>query len=153
MITRLLNALEKTGKQPLPSTATGKPSTTAIAFLQNLEDTDPNSLMFTEGDDVSDQTNEGWGHYQYTAAGLNMRAAITSWVDVGEVVMAQKLLAAGIKTCKVARELCRVRGRATQTYMADHYLSQLVEHLWECLPPVLKVIISNSPDKYIRLTK
>ncbi|TFK20850.1 hypothetical protein FA15DRAFT_658794 [Coprinopsis marcescibilis] len=118
-----------------------EPSSSAVVFLKILEDADPNSDAFDQHDD--DNNNTGWGHYQYTGGGKNMRNSFPAWGDVGSVVFAQKLVSAGLRTCKVARHLCASRNRIAQSYTADMYLAILVEHLWDIAPTLFKPQISN----------
>jgi hypothetical protein len=108
------------------------PSTTAIEFLSKLNDTDPNSAGFEPTDD--DNNNAGWGHYQYTSGGMNMRTALSSWSTIGSSDFAQQLLAAGVKISKVARHLCETRKRPPQSFTADSFLRELVEHVLSLLP-------------------
>ena len=67
----------------------------------------------------------------------NFRAALSSWEAIGSPENACHLIAAVIKTCRVARELCRdleannqAKG-STNSYLGDMYLGQITEHLWD----------------------
>ncbi|TFK26887.1 hypothetical protein FA15DRAFT_702467 [Coprinopsis marcescibilis] len=56
-----------------------EPSSSAVAFLEILEDADPNLDAFDPHDD--NNNNAGWGHYQYTGRGKNMRNSFPAWGD------------------------------------------------------------------------
>ncbi|KAF8164675.1 hypothetical protein BJ912DRAFT_837916, partial [Pholiota molesta] len=74
----LLDALEKiSGSAVLDS---GTPSPTVIQFIEHIESADP-----TAPDIDEDDTNIGWGHYQFTSGGLNCRSALKAWSDIGNV--------------------------------------------------------------------
>ncbi|KAF6741379.1 hypothetical protein DFP72DRAFT_944887 [Ephemerocybe angulata] len=134
-VLQLLTAFESStpGNDAVP----GKPSTLAAALLEALEDADPNAWDFEADDD--DNNNGGWGHYQYTGGGRSIISSLATWEDVGSISFAQKLLAAGLRTCKVARYICEQRKRAPLGgYTSDAYLSRLVDHLWSILPVSFK---------------
>jgi hypothetical protein len=113
------------------------PSPDAQDFLSRLNDTDPNADSFDPTDD--DNNNIGWGHYQYTAGGKNIAVSLALWESIGSIEFAQRLLAAAVRTCKVARFLCESRKRTATSFLADAYLSNLVDHIWGILPPSYKV--------------
>jgi len=56
---------------------------------------------------------------------------LTSWDDIGNIDTAYKLLAATIRTCKVARHVCFQRGIKATSFLSDAYLANIVERLWE----------------------
>ena len=113
------------------------PSSDALAFLEGIEDADPNSDFFDADDD--DNNNGGWGHYQFTSGGRTIKNTLSTWAVVGSVLFASKLLAATLRTCKVARHLCEIRNRSISSYTSNAYLAILVEHLWEIIPTPFKV--------------
>ncbi|KAJ3499962.1 hypothetical protein NMY22_g19427 [Coprinellus aureogranulatus] len=108
------------------------PSHEAAVFLTNIDDADPNAETFDPSDD--DNNNSGWGHYQYTTGGRTITSSLLTWDSLGSIEFAQKLLAAALKTCKVARYLCQARKRPSPSFISDVYLANLVEHIWALIP-------------------
>ena len=104
-----------------------EPSEDVNVLLNRLNLADPDAPDVDE-----DDSNENWGHAQFTAGGLTIRSALVDWQAVGSTSTAFKLIAAAIRTCKVARALCAARGRTTTAYLADNYLEQLFEWLEYC---------------------
>jgi hypothetical protein len=104
-----------------------EPSDDVVALLDRLNTADPDALGVDD-----DDSNENWGHAQFTAGSLSIRSALVDWEAVGSTSTAFKLIAAAIRTCKVARALCAARGRSAKAYLADNYLEQLFEHLQRC---------------------
>ncbi|KAH9177465.1 hypothetical protein EDB89DRAFT_2064450 [Lactarius sanguifluus] len=104
-----------------------EPSNDVAVLLDRLEGADPDSM-----DDDDDNSNESWGHAQFTAGGLTIRSALVDWEAVGGLSTALKLIAAAVRTCKVARALCTARGRSATAYLADSYLGLLFERLQHC---------------------
>lgn len=104
-----------------------EPSVDVAMLLDRLEQADPD-LMDTDADD----SNESWGHTQFTAGGVTIRSALVDWEAVGGTSTAFKLIAAAVRTCKVARALCAVRGRSAKAYLADDYLGLLFEQIQLC---------------------
>jgi len=100
------------------------PSDDVLTFLDRIERADPNSPDISE-----DDTNESWGHYQYTAAGLTYTAVLTSWESIGNIDTACRLIAAAIKTCKVARHLCFAQHLSPTSYLSEIYMNNIVELL------------------------
>jgi len=97
-------------------------------FIDGIESADPLSSDFDE-----DDLGVSWGHRQFQ--GWN--ATISSWEAIGSPQGACRLIAAILKTCRVARELCRdleainkAEGKTT-SYLSDMYLEQITEHLWD----------------------
>ncbi|RXW13659.1 hypothetical protein EST38_g12194 [Candolleomyces aberdarensis] len=131
----LLAALEHASSKLIES-FNEESSSEALAFLEGIEDADPNSCGFHADDD--DNNNAGWGHYQFTAGGHTIKHTLSTWAAVGSVTFASKLLAAALRTCKVARHLCEIRERSASSYISDAYLANVVEHLWEIIPPSFK---------------
>jgi len=73
-----------------------KPAMNIKLFIEQIENADPNA------EDLSiDDTNEGWGHCQFTASNLTFSSVLVSWDDLGGVGIACQLIVAVIKTCKV----------------------------------------------------
>jgi hypothetical protein len=103
----------------------GGPLDDVITFLDRIENADPHSPDISD-----DDKNESWGHYQFTAATLTCTSMLISWDSIGNVSMACRLLAAAIKTCKVARHLCFSYNISPASYLSDVYLSSVVELLW-----------------------
>ena len=107
------------------------PSDDVLAFIGRIEGADPNSPAISE-----DDTNESWGHYQYTASALTCTTVLTSWDSIGNIDTACRLIAAAIKTCKVARHLCFARHISPASYLSDIYLQNIVElllQLWSAM--------------------
>jgi hypothetical protein len=117
----------------------GQPPPPSLKFLQRVEDADPNAADFDPTDD--DNNNRGWGHYQFTAGGTTIFTTFETWADFGSVEFAQQLLAATLRTCKVARHIYESRDRVPipPSYTADAYLNVLVDRLWTVLPPSFNV--------------
>lgn len=104
---------------------TGPPSDSVTTFLSRIDNADPNSSEYSE-----DDSNLCWGHSQFTSGGLTCSSVLTSWHDVGSVKMACKLIAAALRTCKVARHVCSYRGIKSGSYLSDAYLQNMIEKLW-----------------------
>lgn len=102
------------------------PSENVAALILRIEAADPNCETISEND-----TNAGWGHYQFTAGSLTLSTVLTAWKDVGNVSTAFRLLAASIKTCRVARHMCFQRGLRPLSYISDIYLDRTVDTLWD----------------------
>ncbi|KAI0050433.1 hypothetical protein FA95DRAFT_1487308, partial [Auriscalpium vulgare] len=116
----------------------GEPHDDVVSLLNRLESADPNDPSVN-----SDNKNESWGHKQFTA-GLKC-AEIKSWKQVGDVATACRLIAAALRTCKVARHICFVRNRETSGYLSDVYLEKLVNAIsacWNEAHPVRQVFIN-----------
>ncbi|KAI0037448.1 hypothetical protein FA95DRAFT_1684881 [Auriscalpium vulgare] len=117
----LLEAMKAAGV----SDEDGAPDDGVISLLNALESADPND------DDLdSDNDNEQWGHKQFNA-GFTY-SGIKSWDQVGTVATACRLIAAALRTCKVARHMCFVRDREAKDYLSDVYLEKLVDTISEC---------------------
>ena len=111
---------------PLDSNTT-TPSSAALAFLTQIEAADPNTPDLSEDDD-----NEQWGHHQFTGGEMSIDRVLDNWGAVATTSFARQLLAASVKTCRVARHLCFHRKRTpTASYLSDVYLERVVEKLWE----------------------
>jgi hypothetical protein len=95
------------------------------AFLERIETADPNSPDLSD-----DDNNESWGHYQFTSGQMTCSSVLTSWSSVGGTKGACRLIAAAIKTCKVARHICFSRAIEPTSYLSDVYLELVVGSLW-----------------------
>src|ERR1700722_8795229 len=103
----------------------GEPSADVVAFLDRIKNADPNSPQFTE-----DNTNGSWGHYQFTGGNMTCTSVLTSWTSIGNTNIACQLIAAAIKTCKVARHLCFEHEVESHSYLGDIYLANVINILW-----------------------
>ena len=88
------NLLEEMNKAQ--SSVEGTPSSDLLKFIGHIELADP------EAEDNEDQTNQSWGHLQFTSGGLTCLTVLVSWASVGNINTAFWLLAAAVKTAKVA---------------------------------------------------
>ncbi|RDB18065.1 hypothetical protein Hypma_000932 [Hypsizygus marmoreus] len=116
----LLNAMEAN-----PDFKHGPSSAEVLAFLARISDADPNAPDLEEDDD-----NANWGHYQLQGGSMTSSTVLTSWTAIGSTETACKLLAAVIKTSKVAHHICFLRKTSATSYLADSYLETLVDILW-----------------------
>lgn len=118
----LLEAMERD-----PLFTTGGTSEAMVQWIKRIEDADPNIPGLDE-----DETDYQWGHQQYTQGSLTNRSVLTSWAVVGDVPTACQLLAAAVKTSRVARKLCEVHGtlQPQRSYLSDSYLDSISEKLW-----------------------
>ncbi|KAM6493574.1 hypothetical protein JOM56_011708 [Amanita muscaria] len=98
-------------------------------FIRGVELADPR-LQEYEEDDVG----VSWGHSQLRG----WREILPNWQAIGSLENARRLIAAVLKTCRVARALChdlemseRKIGSQTISYLSDNYLEQITEWLWE----------------------
>lgn len=108
-----------------PTFIDNPPSNDVVAFLNRIENADPNSA-----DIQDDDTNANWGHHQFTAASLTCSTVLDSLENIGSTEIACRLIASAIRTCKIARHLCFKRQVKTESYLSDAYLENLVERLW-----------------------
>lgn len=120
------------------SSETGEPSDDVVAFLDRIENADPNS---PEIDD--DDKGASWGHYQFTAASLTCRSVLLSWSSVGNPNIACRLIAGAIKTSRVARHLCHSYSLKPTSYLCDIYLSNVIEVLWELCKDMVNENVSR----------
>jgi hypothetical protein len=116
---RLLNAMCCN-----PSYGHGTPSNSVIQLIDCIESADPNNPELEE-----DDLGQSWGHAQYK--GWNM--CLRTWQDIGTPETACSLIAAFVKTSKVARYLCQQKNIDIEgkTLLSDSYLTELTERLWE----------------------
>lgn len=106
----------------------GESSANVLALLERVQRADP-----TDPDIDEDNMGPSWGHYQFTAGGLNVSSSITSWQEVGSVATAFKLVAATLKTCRDARVMCSNAGLPnTGGFISDIYLEKVLESLEIC---------------------
>ncbi len=109
-----------------PGFKVGKPSDDFVAFLARIKNADPNDVNLSE-----DDLDASWGHYQFTAGCLTCTTVLTSWDIVGGCSHACDLIAAALKTCKVARHLCFEHKIDVMSYLSDIYLENVVSKLWD----------------------
>ncbi|KAI0038509.1 hypothetical protein FA95DRAFT_1578167, partial [Auriscalpium vulgare] len=74
----------------------GNPSADVIAFVERVENADPNAPDLKDED-----LNANWGHRQFTAGKLTWSGVLTKWENVGTVDMSCRLLAASVRDCQV----------------------------------------------------
>ena len=91
-----------------------------LLFLDCIETTDPNSSDLSENN-----SNASWGHYQFTAGGQTISTVLTLWKSVRNTLIAQQLLAAALKTFKVAWHVCFEWAVEPLSFLSDVYI-QLV---------------------------
>jgi hypothetical protein len=95
-------------------------------FLSRIKNASPAAPDFSE-----DDTGISWGHHQFTSGSTTTKSVFTSWESVRSTVIACKLITTRIKTCKVACHICFNNGIITSSYLADAYLSNMVDQLWD----------------------
>lgn len=115
----LLNAMEAH-----PDFQVGITPSLTSDFLSRIETSNPTDPSLSE-----DDTGASWGHRQFTSGNMTIKSVIRSWECVGNTTMACKLIAAAVKTCKVARHICFEQNIHTTSFLADAYLSNLIEEL------------------------
>jgi hypothetical protein len=138
----LLNAMESS-----PDFKSGKSSDDFTSFLERIKNTNPNDPNLSE-----DDLDASWGHYQFTAGRLTCTTVLTSWDTVGGCSNACNLIAAAIKTCKVARHLCFERGVEVVSYLSDIYLENVVSKLWDLWKSaggVCGYLLSRKPQMHV----
>ncbi|TFY74282.1 hypothetical protein EWM64_g9730 [Hericium alpestre] len=116
----LLSAMQKGSPHPI-----SEPSDDMIHYIHRVETADPNNSDLSE-----DDTDAGWGHYQYTTGGCTASTVLTTWQAIGSIATACRLIAVAIKTCKVARHLCFVHQVNATSFLSDAYLAEIVAQLW-----------------------
>lgn len=109
-----------------PTFASGEPSVALLEFLERIETADHAAFS-----DDEDNTNECWGHYQFTAGILTCTSVLNSWDSIGSASYACRLVAATLTTCHVARWLCRDR-TSQPSFLSDSYLTEITSLLWSC---------------------
>lgn len=108
-----------------PEFGGGSPSNDVAAFITRIEEADPNSASLSE-----DDMGVSWGHYQFSAGALTCSSVLKSWASVGNNMTACRLIAAAVKTCKVARHVCGQQSILPTSYLADSYLERVIDLLW-----------------------
>ena len=111
--------------QSSPEFKVGKSSDNFTTFLERIKNANPNDPNLSE-----DDSDASWGHYQFTGGQLKISTVLTSWDVVGSCSNACDLIAAALKTCKVARHLCFEHGVEVTSYLSDIYLGNVVSTLW-----------------------
>lgn len=110
------------------------------SLICRIESADPN----TETDE--DNLGSQWGHKQFA----NWKTPLRSWNAIGSPETACRLIAAVIKTAKVSRQLCQLAGGSPAGCLADCYLQEMGEVLWDLWKKsdaVSKVLnLVNIPD-------
>ncbi len=126
----------------LPYNIPGDPPSTTVQFIERIEHAHPDAPGIEE-----DDTNIGWGHWQFTAGGMTCQSVFKTWSDIGGVTMAYRLLAASLKTCVVARHLCFMNKISMQSssYLSDVYLEKVVGILWAMVSEGTEMV-SPDPD-------
>lgn len=106
-----------------PHFGNATPSTAVLQLIEIVETANPNSSDFSE-----DDINAQWGHKQLSGS---WKGVLTDWDAVGSSDIAIRLLAALLKTCRVARFICSERRVKATSFLSDMYLDQIVDHLWK----------------------
>lgn len=109
-----------------PDFQSSLPSSNLKLFLTRIEKADPNDTTIDE-----DNKGASWGHYQFTAGSMTCASVMTSWEAIGNTDTACKLIAAAIRTCKVARHVCEKTNIRASSYISDVYLGRVVKTLWD----------------------
>lgn len=74
-----------------------------------------------------------WGHYQFTAGGLNVLSSMTSWHEIGSITTAFKIVAAALKTCQDAQVMCTNAGLSNMaSFLSNTYLEKVLESVEIC---------------------
>jgi hypothetical protein len=102
-----------------PEFVVNDPSESFMNFIKEIEGADPKD----EPDE--DENGLNWGHRIFSHKLGNL-----SWQDVGSTVVACRLIAAVIKTCKQARQVCAKLG-ICGSYISDSYLERVIDVLRE----------------------
>lgn len=111
-------------------------SESVVEFLLRIERADPNNPDIGE-----DDTDTSWGHQQF--CGGQVQFDNLTWEGVSNHETAYQILAATVKTCHVARHLCFKRAISVHGgYLADMYLSRIVECLWEDWKRTVRILYS-----------
>lgn len=125
-----IDQLLKLLSAPFPEQAT-EPSPAVLEWLEAIDTADPNSPSFNDEDEFEKNNGPQWGHYQFTAGSTGIKRTLTSRQDIGSCTMALQLLAAFLRTAKVARFICEQKAipRPGSGYLADIYVQELIDHL------------------------
>lgn len=92
-----------------PTFTDDEPSSCFSEFLLRIETAAPSP------NDDEDETNQSWGHTQFTAGKLTCTSVLDTWASVGSPRFAYKLIAAALTTCRVSRWLCKTQMALTPT--------------------------------------
>lgn len=132
----LLEALHR-----IPTTVEGPMAPEVEEFLFGIEHADPNALGVDE-----DNTNTSWGHYHFRSG--SVRFDTLTWEQVANKQTGYRILAATIKTGRVARHLCFKRKITTHGVIADMYFETIVQNLWKHWEtvPVIEVSLMYNID-------
>ena len=125
--------------QANPSFKRGATPTPTDEFIARIENADPTAPDISEDDHGS-----SWGHLQFTGGSMTVTSVLTTWGCVGNTETACRLIAAAIKTCKVARHICFEQNVTTSSYLSDAYLQNSIEVLWKLWNDAGGVCISAS---------
>ena len=90
-------------------------------LICRIESADPN----VEADE--DNLGPQWGHKQFAG----WKTLLQSWDAIGSPETARRLIAGVIKTARVSRQLCRLMGDVPAACLADCYLREMGEVLWD----------------------
>jgi hypothetical protein len=118
-------------------TISGPCSSQLHHLLTQINSADPDSGAFDE-----DDTNAQWGHYQFRHGLDGFSFQGITWSHTGNIDKACHILAATIKSCKVAHYLCHRNKIQSSSYLADIYLQEIVGRLWKGM----KELLSNGED-------
>jgi hypothetical protein len=107
-----------------PDFRAGPTPSLTTSFLSRLENT-----VHTDPSLSEDDTGLSWGHYQFASGSMTIKSVIRSWDCIGTTTIACKLISAAIKICKVARHICFEQNINATSFLADGYLSNLIDEL------------------------
>ncbi|KAM6499838.1 hypothetical protein JOM56_005346 [Amanita muscaria] len=102
-----------------PKFVANDPSESLMNLIKETEGADPNDEL------DEDENGLNWGHRIFS-----QRLGNLSWQDIGSTVVACRLIAAVIKTCKQARHACAKLG-IRGSYISDSYLDRVIDILRE----------------------
>jgi len=88
-------------------------------LIKEIEGADPNDEL------DEDENGLNWGHRIFSH-----RLGNLSWQDIGSTVVACRLIAAVVKTCNQARQVCAKLG-IRGSYISDSYLDRVIDILRE----------------------
>jgi hypothetical protein len=76
---------------------------------------------------------------------MRIASVLIDWQAVGSTSVAFRLIAAAVKTCRVARHLCFKKLIDCSSFLSDNYLELLVEQLWNLVKDIeLPTAVQNS---------
>lgn len=121
-----------------PNFKMGPTPTLTSNFIFQIESADLAMPDISEDDHYA-----SWGHYQFTSGSMTISSVLKSWDLVGSTATACMLIAATIKTCKVAHHICFEKGIMTTNYLSNAYLANIVEsNLWNDVGGVSPISIA-----------